>query len=99
MPANGARRTADQATGDQFDKIIDQAPTLERIFRNLALTAATTYQVLVSVVDEATRKHQSIAQVVSRVKALGVAGSKLADAIETLNPSGTLKTLTNALKK
>ena len=98
LASERARKKADQATGSQLDTINKQVDTLERVFEQLKLTDATTYNALVSIVEEATSKNESISDVISRLEALRDAASKLADLVQSLTPSGSLRTLAKALK-
>ena len=92
-------RTADEAIPDQIEEIGKQAERLTMTFRNLKMTDQETYDALVAIVDESTQRNLSIGEVVTRVKALGEAGKRLAGTIENLSPRGALAMLTKTLKE
>ena len=89
---------ANAATASELAKIDEQADDLRAISQKLKLSDPITYDKLVAIVDEATRRNEAISEVVTRVKALGQAAAELAARIESLTPGAALSTLSKALK-
>ena len=89
---------ANAATSSELAKINERADDLRAISQKLKLSDPITYDKLVAIVDEATRRNEAISEVVTRVKALGPAAVKLAARIESLTPGAALSTLSKALK-
>ena len=96
-PAGKRGADADETTTDQMAEINDQANRMEAIFRNLKLADPATYDALAKVVAESTRRNESVADIVSRLRALGEVGSRLAETIQNLSPKGALVALARAL--
>ena len=92
-------RTADEEIPGQIEEITRQAEDLTTIFQKLKLTDRDIYDALVAIVGESTERNLSIGEVVTRVKALGEAGKRLAGTIENLSPGGALAMLTKTLKE
>lgn len=92
-----ARAAGDAAVGDKLDKVTQQVAEMEKIFDELKLTDQATYDELIEIVEDATAKNESIANVVDRVKALGKAGKKLAGSITSVASGGSLGILRTAL--
>ena len=76
--SNDAEKKADKAADPELQKITAEADQLRTIFDELKLTDKATYDQLVRVVDEATQKNESIAGVITRLKALGSAAATAA---------------------
>ena len=83
-----AEAAADAAVGDKLDKITQQATDMEKIFDDLKLTDQATYDELVKIVEDATKKNESLASVVDRLKALSAADGKLAGQIGGIASGG-----------
>ena len=94
-----AQEHADELTGDELQAIAGQAEHLSEIFTNLELSDDATYQALVAIVDDATRRNQSIGEIVERVRALGDAVEDVVGVIESLSPTEALSTLRKLLKR
>lgn len=90
---------ADQVADPLLASIIDRADDLGKIFRDLKLNDAATYEKLVRIVNEETRKNIAIANIAKRVEALGQAGAKIATGISKLTGAGALAALGSALGK
>jgi division protein CdvB (Snf7/Vps24/ESCRT-III family) len=82
---------------EELAKIMQQASQLEAIFSQLQLTDPATYQKLVDVVEDATAKNESVANVINRLKALGAAGKNLAMQIGNVASGGPIAMLRTAL--
>ena len=93
-----AAKKADDAVKGELDAITAQATELESIFDNLKLTDRETYDKLVEIVENATRKNESIASIVKRVEGLGDVGKRLARSIGNLSTGGALSLLEKTLK-
>lgn len=89
---------ANAATATELTQINQQADDLRAISQELKLSDPSVYIELQAIVDEATRRNESISDVVTRVKALGQAAVKLAARIESLSPGAAVSTLSKALK-
>ena len=93
-----SRAAADAAVGDRLDEITRQADELEGIFDELKLTDKETYDGLIKIVEQATKKNESIASVIDNLKSLGQAGIKLAGVIGNITSGGSVSALRAALK-
>ena len=82
-----------------MEEISGQAGQLTEIFSNLELSDEATYQALVAIVDNATRRNQSVGEIVERVRALGDAAEEVVGVIESMTPAGALSALGKALKR
>ena len=89
---------ANAVTASDLAEINQQADDLCAIFQQLKLSDQVTYDILVAIVDEATKRNEAISEVVTRFKALGQAATMLAARIESLTPGGALSALSKALK-
>ena len=94
-----AEEHADELTDDELEEIAGQANKLNEILTNLQLTDGATYQELVGVVDDATRRNQSIGEVVDRIRALGNAFEDVVTVIESLTPAKALTMLHESLNR
>ena len=94
-----AIRIADEQTDKDLKAILENVDDLEGIFNELKLTDQTTYDQLITIVEKATERNESIATVVDRLKALGEAGKKLAAMAGNLSGAGALKTVLEALRE
>ena len=83
----------------ELEEISGQAGQLTEIFSNLELSDEATYQALVAIVDNATRRNQSVGEIVERVRALGDAAEEVVGVIESMTPAGALSALGKALKR
>ncbi len=97
--ADRAKAAADAATQAELDKIKAEANNLAAIFDELKLTDEATYKQLIAVVDDATHRNESLANVITRLKSLGEAGKKLFDTVGNLSTGGALKAVRAALKR
>ena len=95
--ATVARKEADGATDDELKEIQGQAALLRGIFDDLELTDKATYDQLIKIVEEATRRNESIASVIDRLKAPGTAGTRLAATIGNISSGGALTVLRQTL--
>ncbi|MEJ2653034.1 MAG: hypothetical protein P8173_14915 [Gammaproteobacteria bacterium] len=93
-----AAAEADKVVQDDLDQISAQATQLRGIFEKLRLTDRKTYDQLTQIIEDATRQNESIGHVIERLKALGAAGSMLADSIANVASGGTIGLLSAALK-
>ena len=97
--SKAAQEHADELTDDQLQVIAGQAKRLNEILTNLQLADEATYRELVGIVDEATRRNQSIGEVVDRIRALGNAFEDAVTVIESLTPAKALSTLRESLNR
>ena len=97
--AKVSKEVADKVTDPLLHELIDQADELTKIFRKLKITDPDTYKTLVRIVNEETRKNIAIGNIVTRLKALGKAGIKLAGNVSQLTGTGALAALGSALGK
>lgn len=93
-----AKKVADEQTDKDLKAILENVDDLEGIFNELKLTDQATYDQLITIVEKATERNESIATVVDRLKALGEAGIKLAATVGNVTGPGTLKAVLGALK-
>ena len=94
---NRSKAKADAAADPQLEAILGEADRLTKVFDDLKLTDPATYDSLKQIVQEATNRHESVASVIDRVKALGQAGQGLATRIAGLSSGGGLAALRGAL--
>ena len=94
-----AQEHADGLADGQLEEISDQTKQLTEIFSNLELSDEANYQALVAIVDDATRRNQSIGEIVERFRAVGAAAEEVVGVIESLTPAGALSALGKALKR
>ena len=94
-----AQERAGELTDDQLQAIAGQAEQLSEIFTNLELSDDATYHALVAIVDDATRRNQSIGEIVERLRALGDAVEDVVGVMESLTPAGGLSALRKSLKR
>lgn len=94
-----AREHADGLTDDQLEAIAGQAEKLNQIVTDLLLTDEATYQELVGIVDESTRRNQSIGEIVERIKELGDAVEDVVTVVESLTPAKALSALRASLNR
>ena len=92
-----AKKTADAETEQELETVLGKADELEQIGKELKLADEATYNQLITIVEKATARNESIASVVKRLKALGEAGAKLASAVGTVSGAGALKSVLEAL--
>ena len=92
----GAVEKANEQTQEELNEISAQGDALRSIAENLKLTDQETYDKLVAIVEEATRKNESIADVIGHTKALGEAGIKFA---ANISGGGGLAVLSSILKR
>ncbi len=96
--ADAAAKTADEVTASEFEDLSNETAQLQGIFDELKLTDEATYNQLIEIVNEATRKNEAIGSVIERVKSLGAAGKGLLETIGNLSSGGGLAALRTALK-
>ena len=94
-----AKNEADNATKKDLDMLLEKVDELEGIFNELQLNDQATYDQLITVVEKATERNESIATVVDRLKALGEAGKKLAATAGNVSGTGALKMVLEALRE
>ena len=94
-----AREAADNETEEELKAVLGKADELEGIFKDLKLADQETYDQLITVVEKATERNDSIATVVARLKALGEAGKKLAATAGNVSGAGALKTVLEAMRE
>ena len=94
-----AKEKADKQTEQEIIILLEEADTLEGIFKELKLADQETYDQLITVVEKATERNESIATVVDRLKALGEAGKKLAATAGNVSGTGALKMVLEALRE
>ena len=97
--STAAQEHADELTDDQMEAIAGQVKKLNEILTNLQLADEATYQELVGIVDEATRRNQSIGEIVERIRALGDAFEDVVTVVESLTPAKALSTLRESLNR
>ena len=97
--STAAQKHADELTDDQLEAIAGQVKKLNEILTNLQLADEATYQKLVGIVDEATRRNQSIGEIVERIRALGDAFEDVVTVVEGLTPAKALSTLRESLNR
>ena len=96
--ADTAAKKADEETAPVFKDLADEAAQYQKIFDDLKLKDAATYNKLIEIVNEATRKNEAIGSVIERVKSLGAAGIGLLETVENISSGGGLAALRTALK-
>jgi hypothetical protein len=89
---------ADAAVKDDLDAITREADQLESIFNSLKLTDPATHEKLVRIVEEARVKNEAVASVLTRIKAIGAAGQRLAASLGNLSGIGGLGAIAKALQ-
>jgi hypothetical protein len=93
-----AKETADKEAEKDLDAVYEKVDELDGIFNDLELQDKETYDHLITVVEKATGRNESLAEVVDRLKTLGEAGIKLAAAAGNVTGPGALKMVLKALK-
>ena len=88
--AAAGRKKADAAIGDKLNQIQGQAAQLRKIFDHLKQKDKATYDQLIRIVEEATKKNESTAVVIGRLRDLGVL-------VEQISSATTLVGLRQAL--
>ena len=87
-----ARAEADKAGDPDLDQLNKDVAELRGIFDDLKLTDKETYDKLIAIVEEATRKHERLASVIKNIKALGDAGKALVTKVAKAGSIGALRT-------
>ncbi|MCY4374823.1 MAG: hypothetical protein OXC31_13710 [Spirochaetaceae bacterium] len=79
---------ANATTDPALAAINKQADDARAIVQNLKVSDQPTYNKLVEIVDDATRRNEAIGAVVGRVKILGQVGVELAEKIGGMTTAG-----------
>ena len=106
MPGNGekpprnfdkarerARKAANEAVGDELDRIVAGTDELQQVFEALKLKDEASYEQLTGIVRDAADRNESIGQVVDRLQVIGQAGRRLAEKVAGLTPADLLRVL------
>ena len=95
--SEAAKERADAMADEQLQAIAGQSGRLNEIVTNLELTDDATYQKLVGIVDDATRRNESLGSFVERIRELGGAAGEIVSVVESLDPAKALSALRDSL--
>ena len=85
--AERARKAANEAVGDELDRIVAGTDELQQVFEALKLTDEASYEQLTGIVRDAADRNESIGQVVGRLQVIGQVGRRLAEKVAGLTPA------------
>ena len=88
-----AREAANEAVGDQLDRIVAGTDELQQVFEDLKLQDEASYEQLTGIVRDAADRNESIGQVVERLQVIGQVGRRLAEKVAGLTPADLLRVL------